>query len=225
MERETRTTEPVVREEPRRTTVVREEHPVDRGVDVRAAAAGAIARDPITWGPIWAGVVTAFGLFILFSLLALAAGMALIEFNGPRGVGQDVPVDLVASIVTGLFLVAAFFAGGFVASWSAGLVEEGRGILHGFLVWALAMVLLLVFAAFGAGQLFGAAGEIFAFTPGQFDIDVDRQQLTEAAQAAAWQSLFAIFLALVAAVLGGFVGTMEQVSRRWDDYTARYRRR
>lgn len=227
MERETRTTRATMRDEPRTRTVVREERDVDRGPDMDAAAVSAIARDPITWGPIWAGVLTAFGLFILFSLIALAAGLALIEF-GPGGQpsgGGDVPVDVIASIVSGLFLVLAFFAGGFVASWSAGLMEEGRGILHGFLVWTLAIVLLLLFAALGLGQVFGAAGQMFAgqFTPGMVpNVDVDPQQLTEAAQAAAWQTVFAIVLALASAVLGGFVGTMDSVSRRWTDYTGRF---
>jgi len=226
MERETRTTRATMRDEPRTRTVVREERDVDRAPDMEAAAVSAIARDPITWGPIWAGVLTAFGLFILFSLIALAAGLALVEF-GPGGQpgGGDVPVDLIASIVSGLFLVLAFFSGGFVASWSAGLIEEGRGILHGFLVWTLALVLLLLFAALGLGQVFGAAGQIFAgqFAPGMVpNVDVDPQQLTEAAQTAAWQTVFAIVLALAAAVLGGFVGTMDQVSRRWTDYTGRF---
>ena len=222
MERETRTTRATLRDEPRTRTVVREQHDVDRAPDLDAAALNAIARDPITWGPIWAGVLTAFGLFLLFSLIALAGGLALVNFDQP-GAGADVPVDLIASIVTGLFLVVAFFAGGFAASWSAGLIEEGRGILHGFLVWALSMVLLLLVAALGAGQIFGAAGEIFQFTPGSLpDVDVNPEQLTEAAQAAAWQTVFAVVLALVAAVLGGLVGTMDQVSRRWTDYTGRF---
>ncbi len=225
MEREPVTTSRTVRDEPATETVVREEYrDVDRGMDVHAAAAGAIARDPITWGPIWAGVLTAFGLFLLLSLVALAGGLALVEVNGAGQPAQDLPVDLIGSIVTGLFLVVAFFAGGFAASWSGGLVDEGRGIFHGFLVWALAMVLLLLFAALGIGQIFGTAGQIFAgLGPGAVpDPNVDPQQLTEALQTAAWQTTFAIVLALASAVLGGFVGTMDQVQRRWSDYTSRF---
>lgn len=201
----------------------------DTRVRVETAAVGAIARDPITWGPIWAGVLTAFGLFILFSVLALAAGMAVVDFGGGGGgAAEDVPVDLIASVVSGLFLVVAFFAGGFTASWSGGLVDEGRGILHGFLVWALAVVLMLVFAALGLGQVFGAAGEIFAgqFAPGAVpNVDVSPEQLAEAVESASWATVLATVLAMASAVLGGFVGTMESVSRRWDGYTAFARRR
>ncbi|CAN5836179.1 hypothetical protein BH24CHL6_BH24CHL6_15590 [soil metagenome] len=227
MERDTRTTRTTVRDEPLRDEPVRVERHEEvhrRDVDVREAAASAIARDPISWGPIWAGVLTAFGLFFLFSLIALAAGLALVEFNGAPGAGEDVPIDIIAMIVTGLFVVTAFFAGGFVGSWSSGLVDEGRAILNGFLVWALAIVLLLVFASLGVGQVFGAAGQIFAqqFTPGALP-DVDPQTMVRAFQEAAWQTLFAIVLAMAAAILGALVGTRDEVRGR--DWTMSYRRR
>jgi hypothetical protein len=222
------------RDEPRRDTVVTEEArhetrgaTATRGMDVETAAAGAIARDPLSWGPIWAGVLTAFGLFLIMSLIGLAAGLQTVELGAAPGNGEEaVSPDMIALIVTGIFLVVAFFAGGFVSSWSAGLVDEGRGILHGFLVWALFIVLLLLFAGLGIGQVFGAAGAIFGgqFSPGAVDIDVNQQQLLEAFQDAAWQTLFAVVLALAAAVLGGLVGTREEFSRKWDDYTTRVRR-
>ncbi len=219
------------RDVPRTETVVHEDARVASGrpgsvMDVQTAAAGAVARDPLSWGPIWAGVLTAFGLFLIMSLIALAAGLQAVNLGGAGAGGEDVPVNAIAAIITGLFLVVAFFAGGFVSSWSAGLQDEGRGILHGFLVWALFILLLLVFASFGLGSAFGAAGSIFAgdFSPGAVpNVDVDAEQLLEAFQEAAWQTLFAIVLALAAAVLGGLVGTREDFARKWDDYTTRVR--
>ncbi len=219
------------RDVPRAETVVHEDAHVASGrpgsvMDVQTAAAGAVARDPLSWGPIWAGVLTAFGLFLIMSLIALAAGLQAVNLGGAGAGGEDVPVNAIAAIITGLFLVVAFFAGGFVSSWSAGLQDEGRGILHGFLVWALFILLLLVFASFGLGSAFGAAGSIFAgdFSPGAVpNVDVDAEQLLEAFQEAAWQTLFAIVLALAAAVLGGLVGTREDFARKWDDYTTRVR--
>jgi len=219
------------RDVPRTETVVHEDARVGSArtgsvMDVQTAAAGAVARDPLSWGPIWAGVLTAFGLFLIMSLIALAAGLQAVDLGGAGTGGADVPVNAIAAIITGLFLVVAFFAGGFVSSWSAGLQDEGRGILHGFLVWALFILLLLVFASFGLGSAFGAAGSIFAgdFSPGAVpNVDVDAEQLLEAFQEAAWQTLFAIVLALAAAVLGGLVGTREDFARKWDDYTTRVR--
>jgi len=189
---------------------------------IRETTVAAVTVGPqLSWGSVWAGVLTAFGLMFLLSLLALAAGMAAIEFNGDPAV--DVPVDLVAMVVTGIFLGLAFFVGGFVASWAANLTEEGPAIMHGFLVWALSIVLLLVFAALGVGQIFGAAGQIFGpqFAPGQ--VDVDAQALTEAFTEAAWQTVFAIVLAMAAAILGALVAIRDEVRGR--DWSAAYRRR
>lgn len=228
MERERETLDRrTVRDEPRRETVVTEEVRTTPGMDVQTAAAGAVARDPLSWGPIWAGVVTAFGLFLIMSLIGLAAGLQTVELGAGGGGGEDLPVDAIAMIVTGLLLVVAFFSGGFVSSWSAGLVDEGRGILHGFLVWALFLILLLLFAGFGLGSAFGAAGALFSgqFSPGAVpDVDVSQEQLLEAFRNAAWQTLFAVVLAMASAILGGFVGTREEFSRRWSDYATRVRR-
>lgn len=204
------------------TTTARETAPPPREtVPPPRDTSGAVAPTHVGWGPIWAGVLTAFGLMFLLSILALAAGMTVVEFNGDPT--ADVPVDLVAMIVTGLFLAVAFFAGGFVASWTAALVDEGPAILHGFLVWALAIVLVVVMAALGAGGVLGAAGQIFGpqFSPGQ--VDVDAEALAAAFTEAAWQTVFAIVLAMAAAILGALVAIREEVrGRNWS--TVVYRR-
>jgi hypothetical protein len=211
MERERTTTRTTVRDEPPRERVV------------EPAGPAMVQTVELSWGPIWAGVLTAFGIFFLFSLIAVAAGLELVDLGGaPAG---DVPVNVLATIVTGIFLVVAFFAGGFTASWAAGRLDEGGGILHGFLVWALAIALILILAAAGLGQVFGAVGQIFAgrFTGG-IDVEVDPQQLLEAFQAAAWQSVFAVVLAMASAVLGGLVGTREEIRGRDWSTIYRYRR-
>jgi hypothetical protein len=209
------------------TTRAAEPAPAVTATPTRTAVVETVdpANQPLTWGPIWAGVLTAFGLFVIFSLLALAAGLALVEFGEPgAGIGQDVPVDLIAAIVTGLFMLIAFFAGGFVASWSARETDEGRGILNGFLTWALALVVLLVFAALGMGQFLGAAGQLFGgqFALGQaLPTGVDAQQMGEAFEAAAWQSVLAIVLAMAASILGGLVGTRDEFHEKFPYYRSR----
>jgi MFS family permease len=215
MERET-TTRAEAREEAReeaRREIARDTDRTAAAVAPAAVAPAAVAS-PLRWGPVWAGVLTAFGLFLLFSMIALAAGLTAVDFEDPLA---GIDADLVAMIVTGLFIAVAFFAGGFVASWSAWLTEEGPAILHGFLVWALALVLLLVFVGLGLGQVFGAAGQVFAdqFAPGQIDVQ-DPQALAEAFTQAAWQAVFAVVLAMAAAILGGLVAIREEVrSRDW----------
>jgi hypothetical protein len=189
--------------------------PVVATREVRQETVVAVEPNQLGWGPIWAGVLTAFGLFLLFGMIALAAGLTLVDFDGdPTGA---VDPDFLAVLVTGLFLVVAFFAGGFVAAWSAALTEEGPAILHGFLVWAMSLVVLLVFVGLGLGQVFGAAGQIFAnqFTPGQIDVG-DPQALADAFTDAAWSTVFAVVLAMAAAILGALVAIRDEVrSRDW----------
>ncbi len=210
MERERTTTRTTTRTQPPAERIVETGGPVT------------VQTAELSWGPIWAGVLTAFGIFFLFSLIALAAGLELADLPAaPRG---DVPVDVLASIVTGIFLVVAFFAGGFTASWAAGLLDEGGGILHGFLVWALAVALILILAAAGLGQVFGTVGQIFGpqFTTRLPDVEVNPQELLAAFQTATWQTVFAVVLAMASAVLGGLVGTREEIRGR--DWSTIYRR-
>ena len=88
----------------------------------------------------------------------------------------------------------AFFAGGFIAAWTADVDETESAIMHGFLVWALFVVLLLALVAMGAGTALGSAGNIFS---GAFD-----GQPTEALSDAAWGSVFALMIAVASSILG-----------------------
>src|ERR687896_2233904 len=157
----------------------------------------------LRWGPIWAGLLTALGLFTLLTLLAVAVGLQATP-------GADEDPGVVGGIVTGIIALVAFFVGGFVAAWAADLSHPGRSLLNGFLVWALWLVLLLLIAAFGAGQIFGIAGDLFG--PVRVDApEVDVRTLRDGA----WSSLLALALTAAAAALGGVVGAREEVRSRW----------
>ena len=176
-----------------RGSVVRE-----TGVEDRDIAGRDIARsDLISWTSVWVGVLTAFGLFVLLSAVALAGGLAATE---PR-------FGIVGLLVSSLFVVLAFFVGGFNTAWTADLEEPDSAIMHGFLVWALFVVLLLALVAAGIGGAIGAAGEIFS---GAFEA-TDPDALTDAA----WASVFALVLAMASAILGALVGAREEVRTRW----------
>src|SRR6478672_10589422 len=79
-------------------------------------------RQQLKWGPIWAGVVAAFGIFLLLSMLAIALGLQA----APGVSGQDLGIG--ASIVTSVIILVAFFIGGFISSWSANLSDPGRAL-------------------------------------------------------------------------------------------------
>lgn len=157
----------------------------------------------ISWSSIVAGALIALAVLVLLSATALAAGLEVAPvgesnepFLGPVG----------SSIITGLFIVLAFGAGGLTAVWAAGHVEPAPAILHGFLVWALALLLMLALIALGLGGL--GAGATFlgpAFEPETLE-DFER---------AGWATVLALALGAGSAVLGGLLATREEISRVW----------
>lgn len=162
-----------------------------------------VPRAVISWSSILAGALTALAVLVLLSVTALAAGLEV----APLGEGGDPRFGpAVASILTGLFIVIAFGAGGLTAVWAAGLVEAGPAILHGFLVWALALVLMLALVAMGLGGLGGTA----TFLGAGFEA-----ASVEEFQSAGWATVLALALGAGSAVLGGLLATREEISRVW----------
>lgn len=150
--------------------------------------------DLISWSSIVAGVLSAFAIFVLLSALSVAAGL---EADQPRFGTQ------VGAILTGLFGVVAFASGGFIAAWTARVDERDSAIMHGFLVWALFVVLLLALLAMGLGSALGSVGNIFS---GAFEAP-DQEALSDAA----WSSVFALAIAVASTILGALLATREEV--------------
>lgn len=161
-------------------------------------------RSVISWGSIWAGALTALAALVLLSVAALAAGL---ELAPVRGDVDPLFGTTVASIITGLFIVISFGAGGLTAVWAAGLVDPGPAILHGFLVFAVSLIVLLVLASIGAGSAFGGLAGVFGsgFDP----VDV------AALERAGWAAVLGLALAAGSAILGGLLATREEISRVW----------
>ncbi|MEA2677948.1 MAG: hypothetical protein QOJ81_2089 [Chloroflexota bacterium] len=160
-----------------------------------------VARtDLISWSSIGAGVVTAFGLFVLFGAIAVAAGLESVDTPFKYG-------EVVGSIIAGLLGVLAFLVGGFVAVWTAHVDEPESAIMHGFLVWGLFVVLLVLMIALGAGAALGS-------TAGVLTTSVD--ELTpDQIQSAGWGTVFALTIAVASTVLGALLATRDDVRRRW----------
>jgi hypothetical protein len=168
-------------------------------VETRRGGADIARSDLISWSSIVAGVLAAFGLFILFGGIGLAAGL---EADPPK-FGEQVGL-----IITGLFGVLGFFAGGFIAAWTADVDEPESAILHGFLVWALFVVLLVALVAMGASAALGEAGNIFS---GAFDPGSGEDALSDAA----WGSVFALMIAVASSILGALVAARDEMRTRY----------
>jgi hypothetical protein len=165
-------------------------------------------RQQLKWGPIWAGVVAAFGIFVLLSMLAIALGLQA----APGVSGQNLGIG--ASIVTSIITLVAFFIGGFISAWSANLSDPSRALLNGFLVWSLFVAVVALLAALGVGSVLGAASNLFDQLRLPTDVNVNQAQAIQALKDASWQSLLALGLTAAAAALGGVVGARDEV-RRW----------
>lgn len=172
---------------------------VERDVEIVAPAVDAGAR-ALRWGPIFAGLLTSLGVFILLSLLAIGLGLG-------RAQGED--ETMVATIIGSIIALVSFFLGGFVAAWSDNALDNRRGALDGFLVWALWLLVVLIGGAIGIGALFGDVSVGLFPAP-----DLDVNQL----RTGALNTFLALLLTAASAALGGVVGTRDTVRTRLGAY-------
>jgi hypothetical protein len=172
------------------------------------AAATPADLQQLKWGPIWAGMLMALGVFFLLSLAAIAAGV-----QAAPGADED-DLGMVAVVATSAIALVSFFLGGFVSSWSAGLADPGRALLNGFLVWTLWLAIVIVLAAMGFGAIVGAMGDLFEEVAVSGP-DIDPAQLVDVLRSSAWQTLLALGLTAAAATLGGAIGARPELRGRW----------
>ncbi|MFN2484725.1 MAG: hypothetical protein ABR509_07300 [Candidatus Limnocylindria bacterium] len=115
-------------------------------------------RDAVRWGPIWAGLLVAISAFLILSLLALVIGIETVS----SGAVQGNAATQLGEYVAALLAVLSFLIGGFVTGRTSAIRGRASGLLNGFLVWALGILLIAVLSAIGLGQMFGALGNLFA---------------------------------------------------------------
>jgi len=165
-------------------------------------------RDSVRWGPVIAGLLTALGTFLLLSTLALGIGLQV----APGGTDTG-DAGLAAGLITAAIGLISFFLGGFVAARTSAVGGGLTGTLNGFLVWALGMAFVVVLAALGVGQLFGAAGDLFTQyrALGAPAPDVDTAQLRDQVRDGALGAFLGLALPALAAALGGWLGAREDV--------------
>ena len=96
-----------------------------------------------------------------------------------------------------------------MAGRGGGVVGHDAGALNGFLVWALALVIVLVLTSFGVGQLFGALGGFDLFRVLR-ETNVDPSAVADGIQSAAWITFISMALAATASTLGGWLGAVSE---------------
>lgn len=127
---------------------------------VQTRPAGFIKR--ISWSAVFAGVLLAMVIQIMFSLLGVGIGLSTLDFaeegNPARGLG------LGSGIWYGLTLLIALAAGGWVAGRLSSAPRSFDGIIHGLLTWALTTILTLYFITSTIGGLIGGVSRFLGNT-------------------------------------------------------------
>ncbi len=175
---------------------------------------------PINWSAIWVGAMSALAVALIISLCAAALGAHQLGPGGKIAKWSD--VGFVALVFSTLGAFFSFVVGGWVAGKINGYRHAETDMLHGAIVWLLALPLLVAFGAIGAGTLFGPwyaglAGVPVWATPTNIAADPNA---AAAARNAALFAATALLIGLVGSVLGGWLASGEAMSPRLRSKTA-----
>lgn len=135
----------------------------------------------LSWGGIWAGVLTVMGTLLFLTTLGIAIGVSSVD---PGETDAQV-LGTGAAVWTALSLLAALFVGGMAATRLGLVFDKAAGAFEGALVWVLSFLVILWLAssgvqlvASGISGLFGGVTQtIGSVTTGMDDLsqgDVDQ---------------------------------------------------
>lgn len=112
----------------------------------------------ISWGGIWAGVLTVLGTLLFLSTLGLAVGISAAD-PGSTDAGA---LGLGAAIWSGLALLIALFVGGMAATRLGMIYDRATGAFEGALVWVLSFVAILWLAGSGVQLVASGFSSVFS---------------------------------------------------------------
>ena len=167
---------------------------------------------PINWSAIWVGALAALAIALLISLVAAAVGAHQLAPGARVVKWSDIGFGALVFSILGAFF--SFVAGGWVAGKINGFRRAETDMLHGAIVWLLALPLLVALAAVGAGTLFGGWYAGLAGVPiwvSQTAVAAD-PNAAAAARNAALLAVTALLIGLVGSVLGGWMASGEPMS-------------
>jgi hypothetical protein len=169
---------------------------------------------PINWSAIWVGALSALAVALIISLFAAAVGAHQLGPGGKIAKWSDIGFAALVFSIIGAFF--SFVVGGWVAGKINGYRHAETDMLHGAIVWLLALPLLVALAGLGAGTLFGPwyaglAGIPVWATPTNVAADPNA---AAAARNAALFAATALLIGLIGSVLGGWLASGEAMSVR-----------
>ena len=163
---------------------------------------------PVAWSAIWVGTLTALAVGLLIGLVGFAVGAQ--EVSRYVDWKKLHLLSLIFSVGGAFF---AFVAGGWVAARIAGRRRSEPAILHGTIVWLLALPILLALAAFGAlghfGGWYGGLSGVPSWVTAAATPDPD---LATATRNNALATAAALLIGLIGAVIGGWMASGEPMT-------------
>jgi hypothetical protein len=118
---------------------------------------------PVNWSAVWVGALAALVAVLVFGLIGIAIGAHLL---GPEHRVVDLKKFGIGALI--FSVVSAFFAfviGGWITGKIAGILRSEPAMLHGAVMWCVAVPLLVTLATVGAGSYFGGWFGGLAGTP------------------------------------------------------------
>jgi hypothetical protein len=174
---------------------------------------------PVSWSGVWVGALAAFCTALIIGLVGVAVGAHIL---GPAGRVENWHKAAWAGII--FSVVGAFFSfvvGGWIAARIAGIRRSEPAMLHGAIAWLVAVPLLLVAGAIGAGSFFGGWYSGLAGTPSwappanaatSTEPALTPDQVAAVTRNSALAAVSALLLGLIGSVLGGWMASGEPMT-------------
>lgn len=128
----------------------------------------------LSWGGIWAGVLTVLGLLLFLTTLGLAIGVSAVDPTNPDAGALGTG----AVVWTGLSLLIALFVGGLAATRLGMVFDKAAGAFEGALVWVLSFLVILWLASSGVQLVASGISSLFGGVTQTIGSAVDVENLS-----------------------------------------------
>jgi hypothetical protein len=164
---------------------------------------------PLWWSGVWTGALAALAVVLVTGLVGLAVGAHQAVPGRVASWGELRLITLIFSVGGAFF---SFVVGGWVAARIGGIRRAETAMLHGAVVWLLAVPLLILLVSLGATALVGDWYAGLGGTPvwgqaGEAGPVAVEPEAARAARNAALAAVTSLLLGLVGAVLGGWLAS------------------
>jgi hypothetical protein len=163
---------------------------------------------PVSWSAIWVGALAALAVGLIIGFIGTAVGAhevsRYVDWKKVRFTG------LIFSVGGAFF---AFVVGGWTAARIAGILRSETAMLHGAIVWLVALPILIGFAAVGvsgqAGGWYGGLSGVPVWVTAAPPAD---PQIAKAIRNTALATVVALLIGLVGSVIGGWLASGEPMT-------------